>query len=174
MITVTLVMLLFILSGIYNVSQTSEHNPLVRWALKTTQFRSVHQRAEEIAIPPLNDSSMIVSGFIHYNSMCTMCHGAPGQSPGDLASGLTPEPPLLFEEAEEEAPGELFWIIKNGIKFTSMPAFGPTHTDQDIWNIVAFLKNQKAMDAATYKAWLNKYAGGNTSEAEEVHEDHKH
>ncbi|MEP7231601.1 MAG: cytochrome c [Ginsengibacter sp.] len=37
---------------------------------------------------------------------------------------------------------EAFWIIKNGIKMTSMPAFGPTHSDQKIWAITDFLLNK--------------------------------
>ncbi|MHB8899042.1 MAG: c-type cytochrome [Thermoguttaceae bacterium] len=29
--------------------------------------------------------------------------------------------------------------MKHGIRMTPMPAFGPTHTDEEIWTIVAFI-----------------------------------
>jgi mono/diheme cytochrome c family protein len=46
----------------------------------------------------------------------------------------------------------LFWIVKNGIKMTGMPAFGPTHDDKTIWNIVAFVNQLPNMTAEQYRA----------------------
>jgi mono/diheme cytochrome c family protein len=42
--------------------------------------------------------------------------------------------------------------VKNGIKMTGMPAFGPTHDDQTIWNIVAFVNQLPNMTAERYRA----------------------
>ena len=36
--------------------------------------------------------------------------------------------------------GELFSLVKDGIRMTGMPSFGPIHSDGDIWNIVAFVR----------------------------------
>lgn len=161
-VALLLLFLLFIYSGIYNVSQTAEHNPLVRWAINTTKERSVHSRADDINVPSLNDTAMIQAGFVHYNTMCVACHGKPGSNLSELAKGLTPQPPQLFEHAGDEEAGELFWVIKNGIKFTAMPAFGPTHTDKDIWNIVAFLKSKSGMSAAEFSQWQERTSGSST------------
>ncbi len=54
---------------------------------------------------------------------------------------------------------EAFWIIKNGIKMTSMPAFGPTHSDQKIWAITDFLLNKmNKMSLIEYLEWIKKYS----------------
>ncbi len=50
----------------------------------------------------------------------------------------------------EEA--ELFWVTKNGIRFTGMPAWGPSMTDAQIWDITAFLTTLPEMTAADYDA----------------------
>ena len=64
--------------------------------------------------------------------MCVVCHGAPGKEPSYIRQGLRPEPPNLAESSKRWGGAELFWIIKNGIKMTGMPAFGPTHQDEEI------------------------------------------
>ena len=47
--------------------------------------------------------------------------------------------------------GELFWILKHGIKMTGMAAWGPTHNDNLIWNMVAFLRKLPGLSAAQYQ-----------------------
>ncbi len=54
-------------------------------------------------------------------------------------------------------PDEAFWIIKNGIKMTGMPGFGPTHTDNEIWAITAFMLNKmNSLSSVDYKNWIRK------------------
>jgi hypothetical protein len=54
-------------------------------------------------------------------------------------------------------PGELFWVIKNGIKMTGMPSFAaqdPPMPDQEIWTVVvAFLKKLESVSDEDFKAW---------------------
>ncbi len=45
---------------------------------------------------------------------------------------------------------ELFWVTKNGIRFTAMPAWGPSHGDQGLWDVVAFLLTLPKLSAAEY------------------------
>ena len=80
-----------------------------------------------------------------------MCHGAPGQEPAEIAKGLWPETPDLKKAVPDWTPGELFWITKNGIKFTAMPAWGPTHDDDKIWDIVAFLERLPSVSPSEYQ-----------------------
>jgi hypothetical protein len=41
------------------------------------------------------------------------------------------EPPALTQSANQWSAGELFWIIRHGIKMSGMPAW-PDHSDDDI------------------------------------------
>ena len=156
---IVILLLTFIYSGIYNVSQLAPHNNVVRWMINKTKDRSIATRTDDIKVPALNNNSMITAGFKHYDEMCVKCHGAPGEEMDELAKGLTPDPPKLSEHTKEMEPQEAFWVIKNGIKYTAMPAFGPTHSDKDIWNIVAFLKNKLPnMSSEEYKQWQQQYS----------------
>ncbi|HYO16017.1 MAG TPA: cytochrome c [Thermoanaerobaculia bacterium] len=154
--------LAFIYSGVYDVSASSPDAGLIQWALETTQERSVHRAAEELAenaqVPNLDDPGLIRTGLVHYHAMCVTCHGAPGVPISEIGQGLSPYPPELAAEAEEEEPAEVFWVVKNGIKMTGMPAFGVTHSDEEIWAITAFLKRMPKLSPQEYGA-LVKEAG---------------
>jgi mono/diheme cytochrome c family protein len=145
----------FIFSGKYDVAATSEDPALVRWAVQTTREESIERRIGEI-VPPgddvLNDPATLREGFEHYDEMCVVCHGAPGVEAGEARKGLNPEPPLLVDQDEDLSPAEAFWIVKHGIKMTGMPAWGPTHSDDKLWAIVAFVKKLPGLSAADYHA----------------------
>lgn len=141
-----------IYSGIYNVAAVEPHNPVVRWALDTTMLRSVTARAGEVEVPAQFREPQVLAGAEHYESTCAMYHGAPGREASEAGKGLRPRPPELARAAAHWSNGELFWIVKHGIKMTGMPAFGSTHGDGDIWALVAFLDRLPELDPAEYES----------------------
>jgi mono/diheme cytochrome c family protein len=144
--------LIFIYSGIYNISAMVHHDKLTLWMMNTVRENSIKQNADDdIKIPDLSDSSLVSMGFIHYREMCVGCHGGPGIEQSEIAEGLYPNPPMLTKVAKDRTPQQLFWITKNGLKMTGMPAFGLTHTDEMIWAIVAFAKKLPDMTAEEYQ-----------------------
>ncbi len=139
-------------SGFYNVAAESRDKGATAWLLGTVMVRSVRRHAAGIRVPPLDDPSLVRTGFQHYREMCVGCHGAPGIPPAELAQGLNPTPPLLAESAGGWKPNELFWITKHGVRMTGMPAWGVTHSDDKIWAIVAFTRRLPKLTAAEYQA----------------------
>ena len=78
--------------------------------------------------------------------MCVTCHGAPGVDASEAGEGLNPPAPdLTTGKVQKRTDGELFWLVQSGIRMTGMPAFGPTHKDEEIWKIVAFLRRLPAL-----------------------------
>lgn len=151
--------LAFVYSGLYNVAATDAHLGVVRWVLNTTQERSVAVRADEVPARAVVTPEALAHGFEHYNEMCVACHGAPGVERGEFGKGMNPTPPDLAEEATEWTPEQLFWITKHGIKMAGMPAFGPTHTDEEIWGIVAVVERLPGLSAAEYAQWEEPFRG---------------
>jgi mono/diheme cytochrome c family protein len=142
--------LLVLLTGAYNVAATEPHWGITRWALGTLQHTSVAARAGDIEGAVPTDSAGLAHGFEHFHHMCVECHAAPGFDRGELGQGMNPRPPRLEEEAHEWSDAELFWITKHGIRLAGMPAFGPTHSDQEIWGIVGFMRALEEMTEADY------------------------
>jgi mono/diheme cytochrome c family protein len=148
----------FIYSGIYNVSALDHHTAFVRWILSTTMENSVKHHSKNIEVPALTDSAMVLDGFEHYHHMCIGCHGGPGIAQREIAKGLYPHPPKLVETADEWTPAELFWITKEGIKMTGMPAWGPADPDENLWAIVAFLQKLPSLSFEDFQAMEQKVA----------------
>ena len=143
---------IFIYSGFYNISAMVPHNKLTLWMINTLKDNSIEHHSKDIKVPDLNDTSLVKLGFVHYREMCSGCHGAPGIPPDETGQGLYPKPPELARSVNELTSSELFWITKNGIKMSGMPAFGKTHDDHKIWAIVSFLKKLPAMTIEQYRS----------------------
>jgi mono/diheme cytochrome c family protein len=140
----------FLYSGYYHVGATDKHWDLTYWLLDTARTRSIKVHAAGIRGPPgLDDQDKIVTGTEHFAAHCAVCHGAPGVPQGDIAKGLYPKPPNLADASQRFSPGELFWILKNGIKASGMPSWSD-HSDDELWATVAFIEKLPGMTPEQY------------------------
>lgn len=85
-------------------------------------------------------------GKSYYYSYCIACHGWLMHGDGPSAAELDPRPRTLTrgEYMQKKTNLELFTVIKGGGEAvslsSSMPNWGNVLQDQDIWNIVAFIR----------------------------------
>ena len=152
-----------IVSGAYNIAATVPHTGFERLILSNAMLYSVRSHADQDVTRTWNEDQLR-EGFREYKEMCIYCHGAPGKDASDIGKGLRPEPPDLAKTSNRWNNAVLFWIIKNGIKMTGMPAFAPTHGDNAIWNIVGFVRRLPRLSAAEYEKM--------EQESRELHEHH--
>jgi len=159
---------LFIWSGVYDVSARVPHWRLTFLILEAAREESVSARSRGIAAPELDDPARVDAAFPHFHEMCRLCHGAPGYHRAEFAEGLYPSPPQLAspEIINETTDAELFWIVRNGLKMTGMPAFGGKHTPDQIWSIVAFVRKLPQLDSDAYKQMAESWAAGPAAENE--------
>jgi mono/diheme cytochrome c family protein len=142
----------FVYAGVYNVGADAPHSSLVSGTLEQLRERSIANYARQVRLPAdLNDPKRVAAGAALYNEMCTGCHLGPGLERSELSQGLYPSAPE-FAQGDDLTPSEQFWVIKHGVKFTAMPAWGKTHDDQLIWDMVAFIRQLPKMNPAQYRA----------------------
>lgn len=152
----------FIYSGAYDIAATSPHWPITYWVLQTVRDRSIEANAAGIAPPAdLGSQARVVAGTSHFSEHCAECHSAPGVKAEDMADGMYPKPPVLTDVSKRYTPGELFWILKHGIKMSAMPSWAD-HGDDQLWNAVAFLEKLPGMTPEQYGKLVvaAKAAGG--------------
>ena len=103
------------------------------------------------ATNPLGTSARAASdGRTAYIGSCAACHGATGDGKGAFGQTTYPQATdLLSAETKEMSDAQLFWITKNGLSFTAMPGFGRQYSDQDLWSIVAYLRQLQQNRAST-------------------------
>jgi mono/diheme cytochrome c family protein len=142
--------LVLVYSGLYSVSATDPHWPVTHWLMETARIRSIEAHAAGIVPPPgYNAPDQIAIGVDHFAAHCAVCHGAPGVPRGAIAKGLYPLPPDLAVAAKQYTPGELFWILKHGIKMTGMPSWAD-HSDDELWATVAFIEQLPGLSEQDY------------------------
>jgi mono/diheme cytochrome c family protein len=146
---------IYFFGGFYSVAGTAADSDLVTWALTHIRTMSIARHADDKPPMSLNDPANVQAGAKAFSERgCINCHGGPGVKWAKFSEGLHPDPPDLKEIANDTAPQQLFWVIKNGINMTGMPSFGAIDVpDQEIWTIVAFLKKLPSVSDEEFRAW---------------------
>src|SRR5690606_2513650 len=102
--------------------------------------------------PALSDPALVVHGAGTYETNCRPCHGSPeSPRPPLVPAAMTPPPPNLPRIIARYDNQELFFIVKHGIKFTGMPAWPTQQRDDEVWAMVAFLREMPKLDAPAYR-----------------------
>ena len=143
---------IFIYAGVYSIGADAPHSRVVYGLLQELRERAIARGSRRIVVPSdLNNPKRIAAGAGLYQEMCTGCHLGPGLERSELSQGLYPAAPELAR-GDDLSPAEQFWTIKHGVKLTAMPAWGKTHSDELIWDMVAFIRQLPKMSPEQYKA----------------------
>ena len=164
----------FIYTGIYNIGADAPHSSVVYGTLRELRENAIAHHARNIPVPnDLNDPKRIEAGAGLYQEMCTGCHLGPGLEKSEISQGLYPAAPELAK-GSDHSPSEQFWIIKHGVKLSAMPAWGKTHDDRLIWDMVAFIRQLPRMTPQQYQAALANAPQDHDEMMEGMHRGEEH
>lgn len=93
---------------------------------------------------PIQPSSENVrAGQLAFGYYCVVCHGRDGQNTGvPFALNMSPPVPSLESPGVQAySDGQLKWIIENGLSPSGMPASKATLSDDEMWQIVVYLRH---------------------------------
>ncbi len=80
----------------------------------------------------------------HFADHCATCHGNDGRGKTTIGQNLYPKvPDMTLKETQDLPDGHLFYIIKNGVRLTGMPAWGENtpEDDRETWELVHFIRH---------------------------------
>ncbi len=101
------------------------------------------RRSTREGIPPVPGDRQvgIKEGDRLFGTECGACHGASGHNPTDAGRWMYPRAAdLTSRDVQAYSDQEVFWIIKNGIRLSGMPAFGRVESEEHIWNLVFYVR----------------------------------
>lgn len=78
-----------------------------------------------------------------FKTNCAACHGDTGLGDGPAGAALDPAPKNLAELQAQAGDDYLFWRITTGKEGTSMVPWKGILTEEQIWQVVAFLRTLK-------------------------------
>jgi len=102
-------------------------------------------RAARTAKNPVALSDEVLSeGKTHFADHCALCHGNDGAGRTEIGQNLYPKAPdMRSDQTQSLSDGEIFYVIKNGIRLTGMPAWGANTAEEDreTWSLVHFIRH---------------------------------
>jgi mono/diheme cytochrome c family protein len=102
---------------------------------------------------PANEANLM-AGLTLYQDNCSMCHGDPGKREGALNAPSYPPVPKFVEDLPTDmSEAQDFYIIKHGIRFSGMQAWGSKLNDDEIWKLSAFLKHMDSLPPGVDQEW---------------------
>jgi mono/diheme cytochrome c family protein len=146
----------FVAFGLYDVAANTPHTQPVYSLLETVKQQSVRRQARHVAVPPLDDAALQARGAACYRDHCLQCHGAPGHAPSPIGLSMQPLPGPLADATRHWSAAEIYWITRNGIKMTGMPAWQHRLQDEDLWAVVAFVQTLPQLGPAQMRARWQK------------------
>ena len=101
---------------------------------------SIPASAKNTKNPMKPNADALAEAGKDYTDHCAPCHARDGAGNTEIAKGLSPEvPDLRAEHIQKLSDGEMFYIIRNGVRFTAMPA--SSFQDERIWRLVLLIRN---------------------------------
>ena len=93
--------------------------------------------------PVAASAASLAAGKKLYDGACASCHGAAGKGDGKAGAMLKPRPSDLTdgEGKHGSSDGDVFVVIRDGSKQTSMRGYGEKIATNDIWNLVNYLRS---------------------------------
>ena len=150
---VVLLAAIVVTTGLVDLSAAKPHPE--GWA-EFLHYVFARSTAAHAGPPPpadLDSPVRVAAGAAYYGQVCARCHGGPGFGQNPVVLSMRPRPQYLVTDlpvANFTAP-ELFRIVKAGVKYSAMPSWPADGRDDEVWQIVAFLRALPKMSPDTFQ-----------------------
>jgi cytochrome c len=174
-------------------SAKTEPHALEVWMARQIRHLAIpiEERNAQNPIPLSPD--VIKESLAHFADHCALCHANDGSGQMPIGKNVNPKAlDLRLPDIQSMSDGEIFWVIRNGIRFTAMPAWGEGDPaqDKDSWKLVHFIRHlpqltpdeldqMKALNPKTKKdleeeAAFGQFLQGNDAAAARTDSGHHH
>jgi mono/diheme cytochrome c family protein len=131
---------------------------------------SMERHAPRVTNPLMPTDQNLEDGMKLYTMNCSLCHGGLDRKPSTLATSFYPPPPNLISNPPDDPEWHTFFTIRTGIRYTGMPAWDKTLTNDDMWKITMLLSHMDKLPPAVQEFWKANF---DTAPAVEEKKDEK-
>ena len=134
---------------------------------------SMERHAPHLTNPvPPNDQNF-EDGMKLYTMNFALCHGGLDRKPVTLSKSFYPPAPNLIDDPPDDPEWHVFYTIRTGVRYTGMPSWEKTLSEQDMWKIATFVSHMQKLPPAVQDYWKTNF-GVAPPNGEEDKEEHKH
>jgi thiosulfate dehydrogenase len=139
------VVLAFLGLGFMPVSADAKPGTFETWLAGFARDAAIERAAPDRESPVAATPENLAAAALLYRDNCAGCHGTPDAKENVFAASLYPPAPQFLSATAREnlsdSDGEIFVVLRDGIRFTAMPTFAHMLKDEDLWRLVVFLKH---------------------------------
>lgn len=141
-------------TGLVPANADATPSGLESWAARTSLKKSIEREAPRGDGPLAVTPEHLLAGAKLYATQCSACHGVADGHPSTIAAGLYQHAPQFGKDGVDDDPvGETYWKVRHGIRFTGMPAFVNSLSDEQLWEVSLFLKHMPQLPPAAEREW---------------------
>lgn len=133
---------------VHGVSARDTPTRLEETVARTLRHLAVPAKDRQRINPVSPTPEALTEGMAHWADHCATCHGNDGRGNTAIGRNLFPKAPdMTLLKSQGLTDGELFAIIKNGVRLTGMPAWGSPGSAEDsqTWKLVLFVRHLRDM-----------------------------
>jgi mono/diheme cytochrome c family protein len=106
-------------------------------------------------IPPTDEN--LIDGMKVYTMNCSMCHGTLDDRPSPLEKSFYPPAPQLILDPLDDPEWHIYYAVRTGVRYTGMPAWNKTLSDQDTWKVTQFLARIQTLPPGARDYWKQSF-----------------
>jgi mono/diheme cytochrome c family protein len=114
---------------------------------------SMERHAPHLTNPLAPTDQNLEDGMKLYTMNCALCHGGLDRKPSTLAASFYPPPPNFISDPPDDPEWHTYYTMRTGIRYTGMPAWGKTLSEQDMWKITMLLSHLDKLPPAVQAYW---------------------
>jgi mono/diheme cytochrome c family protein len=134
---------------------------------------STERHAPHVSNPLTPTDQNLEDGMKLYTMNCALCHGGLDRKPSSLAHSFYPPAPNLLADPPDDPEWHIYYTIRTGIRYTGMPAWEKTLSEQDIWKITMLLSHMDKLPPNVQEYWKTSFGDAATSAVDDKTKDEK-
>jgi thiosulfate dehydrogenase len=147
----------FLMLGFFPTNANVAPPHLEHRIANTALDASMERHAPRVTNPvPPNDQNL-EDGMKLYSMNCALCHGDLDRKPSSLANSFYPPPPNLVSDPPDDPEWHIFYAIRTGVRYTGMPSWEKTLSEQDMWKITSLLSHMEKLPPAVQDYWKTTF-----------------
>ena len=135
---------------------------------------SMERHAPRVTNPLMPTDDNLKDGIKLYTMNCALCHGGLDRKPSTLTNSFYPPPPNLISDPPDDPEWHIYYTIRTGVRYTGMPAWDKTLTNDDMWKITMFLSHMDKLPPAVQDYWKTSFGTSPAQEKKESTKDTDH
>ena len=135
----------------------ADPSPLERRIAMPALDASMDRRAPRLSNPIAPTDANLEEGMQLYTMNCALCHGSLDNKTSPLQHAFYPPPPQLILDPLDDPEWHIFYAIRSGVRYTGMPAWDKTLSDEDIWRLTSFLSRIEKLPPGVQDFWKKSF-----------------